>query len=280
MPYESHWFTTKDGVRMHYIDEGAGVPVVIVSGLLGWSFQFRNLVRYLLDDRHRVVVIDHVGFGLSDKPENYDYCLDAHIENLAEILMKHLQLPRFHLITHGMGGPVAIGFAVNHSDRLRRFVMLNCPSFPGVPFMPWLWMKRIPGLWKLRFGNSLSYIRKHLNEGTALPLPEPVVDGYLGPYLKPEDRIPWEKSMECFQEIRANYSYVRINEIALQMRLIDAIPTMIVGGEKDTIFYPQSHLRWQHVLPNALVLSFPKVGHYLLEDSPEEIIPMVGNFLG
>lgn len=280
MPYESHWYTTSDGVRMHYLDEGAGIPVVIVSGLLGWSFQFRNLVRYLVDDRHRVIVIDHVGFGLSDKPENFDYSLDAHIENLVEILMKHLQLPRFHLITHGVGSPVAIGFAVLHPDRIRRIVLLNCPCFPGVPSMPWMWMKRIPGLWKLFFGNSMTYLRKRLKAGTVLPLPEPIVDGYLGPYMKPEDRIPWEMTVNSFREKRDNYSFVRINEIALQMRLIEDKATLIVGGEKDTIFYPQSFMRWKHVLPNSLVISFPKVGHYLLEDSPEEVIPMVGNFLG
>ncbi len=110
-PFASH-FLELDGGRLHYIDEGAGPVIVMVHGNPTWSYFFRHLIS-LLKKNYRVIALDHMGCGLSDKPQDYPYCLAQHIENL-ESLICHLQIDRFSLIVHDWGGAIGIGCAVNH----------------------------------------------------------------------------------------------------------------------------------------------------------------------
>ena len=79
-PFAGHFLDIGAGVRLHYLDEGAGEPVVMVHGNPTWSFYYRDLVRRL-SGRYRCVVPDHVGCGLSDKPpaDRYPYSLDRRV---------------------------------------------------------------------------------------------------------------------------------------------------------------------------------------------------------
>ena len=88
-PFSSHAMSIA-AWRYHYLDEGSGEPLVMVHGNPTWSFYFRNLV-LAFRGRYRVVVPDHLGCGLSDKPQDYPYCLSSHISNLVQLL-EHLDL--------------------------------------------------------------------------------------------------------------------------------------------------------------------------------------------
>jgi len=90
-PFADH-FLDRGGLRLHYLDEGQGEPVVMLHGNPTWSFHFRSLV-LALRDRHRVVVPDHMGMGLSDKPGDgqYHYCLQSRADDLAALL-DHLNI--------------------------------------------------------------------------------------------------------------------------------------------------------------------------------------------
>ena len=116
-PFSSHYLQL-DGGRLHYIDEGTGPVIVMVHGNPTWSYYFRHLIS-LLRENHRVIALDHIGCGLSDKPQNYSYCLAQHIENL-ESLLTHLHIDRFSLVVHDWGGAIGIGCAVNHIKLLKR----------------------------------------------------------------------------------------------------------------------------------------------------------------
>ncbi len=85
-PFESHYLDI-DGLRYHYLDEGEGRPIILVHGNPTWSFMFRKLVP-ALSTTHRVIVPDHIGCGLSDKPHNYPYRLENHIENLQRLIVE------------------------------------------------------------------------------------------------------------------------------------------------------------------------------------------------
>ena len=79
-PFRSHTIELKAGT-MHYVDEGQGEPVVMVHGTPTWSFLYRNLIKGLIPD-YRVVAPDHIGFGLSEKPEDWSYLPEDHARNL------------------------------------------------------------------------------------------------------------------------------------------------------------------------------------------------------
>jgi len=130
-PFEGRYFDRGAGVRMHYLDEGEGPPVVMVHGNPTWSFYYRQLV-LALRDGHRCIVPDHVGMGLSDKPgdDRYAYTLAQRVDDL-EALLEHLGVDRdVTLVVHDWGGMIGMAWAARHPERVARLVILNTAAFP------------------------------------------------------------------------------------------------------------------------------------------------------
>ena len=118
------------GLRLHYIDEGQGEPVVMVHGNPTWSFLYRNLIDSLRGS-HRVIVPDHIGCGLSDKPDDsrYSYNLKSRVDDL-EALLESLGLDRdITLILHDWGGMIGMAYAARHPERIARLVVTNTAAF-------------------------------------------------------------------------------------------------------------------------------------------------------
>ncbi|MBI4490648.1 MAG: alpha/beta fold hydrolase, partial [Deltaproteobacteria bacterium] len=140
-PFESHFFDL-GGIQYHYLEEGRGEPIVMLHGNPTWSFYYRHLIADLRE-RYRVIAPDHIGCGLSDKPQKYEYTLKRHIANI-EALIQHLALKRITLVMHDWGGPIGMGYAVRHPDNVRRFVIFNTVAFwsPHIPLI--LRLCRIP----------------------------------------------------------------------------------------------------------------------------------------
>ena len=128
-PFESKWFTTPSGHRMHFIDEGQGEPIVFVHGNPTWSFEFRHLVEGLASG-YRCIAPDHIGFGLSSRSERRE---DGHPESHANrfaALMGHLGLDELTLFMTDWGGPICLDFARRHPARIKRLVMANTWCWP------------------------------------------------------------------------------------------------------------------------------------------------------
>jgi pimeloyl-ACP methyl ester carboxylesterase len=128
-PFESRWSDLPQG-RMHYVDEGAGEPIVFVHGTPTWSFEWRHLIADLRSD-HRCIAVDHLGFGLSERPSGFAYTPEAHAEAFAAFV-QGLDLPPFTLVVHDFGGPIALPLALHRPARVRRLVVVNS----------WMWSLR------------------------------------------------------------------------------------------------------------------------------------------
>ncbi len=128
-PFESRFFHTLDGHELHYVDEGAGAPIVFVHGNPSWSFEFRHLIRGLRSDFH-CVAPDHIGFGLSSRSERWeDYHPKAHAERLAALL-EQLDLREITLFLVDWGGPIGLDFARKRPERVKRIVIANTWCWP------------------------------------------------------------------------------------------------------------------------------------------------------
>jgi len=144
-PFSSH-FHERDGLRLHYLDEGSGPPVVMVHGNPTWSYYYRHLVLGLRDT-HRCLVPDHIGCGLSDKPDlsKYDYSLSRRIDDFSA-WMESLKLSeKVSLVVHDWGGMIGTAWAVRNPDRVAKMVILNTAAFglPKTKMFPWaLWLCR------------------------------------------------------------------------------------------------------------------------------------------
>ncbi len=132
-PFQSN-FIELDGLKYHYLDEGKGEPVVMLHGNPTWSFYYRRLVSGLRE-QYRVIVPDHMGCGLSDKPQKYNYRLKQHIDNL-DIFLEKLELKNITFALHDWGGAIGMGWAVRNPKRVKRFVVFNTAAFllPCIPF--------------------------------------------------------------------------------------------------------------------------------------------------
>lgn len=121
-PFQSRYFSV-NGHTLHYLDEGQGECILFVHGTPSWSFDFRNVIKALVP-AYRCIAIDHIGFGLSDKPTQYDYSALNHSHTLEKFILEK-QLTGITLVVHDFGGPIGLHAAMNHADRVTRLIILN-----------------------------------------------------------------------------------------------------------------------------------------------------------
>ncbi len=281
-PFESHWLDL-DGLRLHYLDEGEGEPVVAVHGNPTWSFYYRELAKGLRGD-HRVVVPDHIGCGLSDTPgdDRYPYTLERRIDDLSR-LMEALELDDINLVVHDWGGMIGLGWAVRHPDRIRRLVVLNTAAFhlpPSKPF-PWqLWMVRDTPLGPLMVRGLNAFARGAARVAcTRKRLSRAVRDAYCAPYDSWSDRIATLRFVQDIPLEPGDPGYDIVSDTAARLDLFADLPVLICWGERDFVFDSHFLEIWRTIYPRAEVHGFADCGHYILEDAGDEIIPLVREFL-
>lgn len=126
-------FAGVSGWRMHYVDEGAGDPVVLLHGNPTWGFLYRDFVAPLTRAGHCVVIPDMIGFGLSEKPTREEaHSLNGHIANLTALL-RRLDLRRMTVVCHDWGGPTGLAFALSNRDRVSALVVMSTWAWPLPP---------------------------------------------------------------------------------------------------------------------------------------------------
>ncbi len=274
----------RDGLRLHYIDEGSGDPVVMLHGNPTWSFYYRNLIEDLRDSC-RVVVPDHIGCGLSDKPDDsrYDYTLASRVDDL-ERLLDHLGLDRdLTLVLHDWGGIIGMAFAARHPERIARLVVANTAAFhkpPGKSF-PWaLSLFRDTPL-----GSGLVRGLNLFVRGTAWigcknrRMPRVVRDAYAAPYDSWAHRIAIHRFVQDIPLRPGDRSYDVISRLQDRLPLLEPIPMMIVWGMKDFVFDSPILDEWVRRFPGAEVHRFAGAGHLIFEDEREAVTPLIRSFL-
>jgi pimeloyl-ACP methyl ester carboxylesterase len=131
-PYRPN-FARVNGWRMHYVDEGAGDPLVLLHGNPTWGFLYRDFIKPLTQAGRRVIIPDMIGFGLSEKPTREDaHSLDGHIANLAALL-RQLDLEHITLVCHDWGGPTGLGFALSNRERMHALALMSTWAWPLPP---------------------------------------------------------------------------------------------------------------------------------------------------
>ncbi|MFN2155843.1 MAG: alpha/beta fold hydrolase, partial [Anaerolineae bacterium] len=246
-PFESHWLDL-DGVRYHYLDEGPAQapPIVMLHGNPTWSFYYRDLVSPL-SQGYRVVVPDHVGCGLSDKPQDYDYCLAQHIANL-EQLIDALALQDVTFVLHDWGGAIGMGYATRHPDNVARLVILNTAAFyqPTLPLRIKLCRLPILGDVLLRRLNAFARLALPWATHHTERLTPAVRAGYLAPYDSWHNRIAILRFVRDIPLERHHPSRQTLEQIESNLYLLDQHPMLILWGAEDFVFTVEDYLtQWQ-----------------------------------
>lgn len=281
--FDDHWLDL-DGLRLHYLDEGAGEPVVMLHGNPTWSFSYRHLVTALRDS-YRVVVPDHIGCGLSDKPDDsrYSYTLRRRAEDVETLLDRLGITENITLVVHDWGGMIGLTYASRHPERIKRLVILNTAAFhmpKGKP-LPWqLKACRNPLTGPLLIRGLNAFSRGAVRTCvTRRRMPPEVQQGYLAPYDSWANRIGVLRFVQDIPLRPGDPSYATVSEVEARLDLFRETPLLICWGERDFVFDVDFLDEWTRRFPQAEAHRFPDAGHYILEDASEEILPLVRRFL-
>lgn len=273
-PFTSRWHQSVDG-RMHYIDEGAGTPIVFVHGTPTWSFLYRHLVARLAT-RHRAIAVDHLGFGLSDKPAAAPYEPRDHARRLVALL-DALDLSGATLVMHDFGGPIGMAAALARPARIDRLVLFNS----------WMWSldddpaiargAKVAGSW---FGRLLY---RYLNFEVKVLMPKVMGDRSI---LTPEILRHYAAPLGTPDERMGAWAFARAllgagawyEELWAQRERLRGKPMLLLWGMKDPFFGPSYLDRWRREFPEAQVHAVASSGHFVPEEAHSEVAPLLERF--
>ena len=282
-PFTPHYFDRGAGLRMHYLDEGEGPPVLMVHGNPSWSFYYRNLVGALRTS-HRCIAPDHIGMGLSDKPQDaaYEYSLAQRIEDLETFVASLSLREPLTLVVHDWGGMIAFGWAIRHPEQVARLVILNTAAFPlpAGKRLPWLLKLActplgallVRGFNAFAWGAAKIGCKRH-------PMPKDIAKAYCAPYDSWANRIATLRFVQDIPLHMGDPAFALVHHVADNLGFFKATPALIVWGGKDFVFDKEFLVQWQERLPAAKIRYLADAGHYVLEDAAEDVIPLIAEFV-
>lgn len=263
-PFEHKFIKLKAG-EMHYADEGQGEVILFVHGTPTWSFLYRNFIKEL-SKSYRCIAIDHIGFGLSDKPA-HGTNPEQHVENLVEFIDK-MSLNNITLVVHDFGGPIGLGAAIQQHERIKQIVMFNT----------WLWeTKSNPEAVKVdRLINSPlgKFLYLILNFSPKVLLKQGFHDkrkltkSIHQQYIKPFPDKNSRRSLLMLAKAlvgSSDWYEEQWNKLAV----LEDKPWLILWGTKDKFITPDFLSKWKQRLPNAKVAVY-ECGHFVQEERSKE----------
>jgi len=277
-PFESRCLDL-DGLRYAYVDQGQGETLLAVHGNPTWSFYWRELIRQLTP-QYRVIAVDHMGCGRSDKPANYPYRLDRHVDNLAR-LIERLDLQNVTLLAHDWGGAIGLGAALAQRQRFARFVMFNSAAFRSHR-MPWrIRACRTPFLGRVAVQGFNGFARAALRMavGHRERMTPEVRAGLLAPYDTWRNREAIYRFVADIPMSPRHPSYATLAGIEERLSLLADRPWTFVWGMRDWCFTSEFLERFLTFFPHAEVHRIADAGHYVVEDAHERIVPIIREFM-
>lgn len=282
-PYDGYLYdqpagSGASGAQMHYLDEGSGPVVLMLHGNPTWSFYYRGLVNELSNAGFRCIVPDHIGCGLSDKPQDYSYTLKRRIDDV-ERLVDSLGIEQFSLIVHDWGGAIGCGLAGRRPEALEKLILLNTAAYRSKR-IPWrIAAVKVPfvGEGIIRGLNGFAGPSAIMSAKT--PLSPAVKKGMLWPYRSWKDRVAVWNFVKDIPLVESHRSYEELCAVEAGLDCLKDKPIKVIWGGKDFCFNMHFYREWQRFFPNANYDLFKQHGHYILEDGGLEVAECVRRFL-
>ncbi|MEC7752468.1 alpha/beta fold hydrolase [Roseivirga thermotolerans] len=273
-PFHSNYLTTEHG-KLHFIDEGKGEVILFVHGTPTWSFLYRNYIK-ALSGTYRCIALDHIGFGLSDKPKNFAGTPQEHAKNL-NLLIEHLNLKNITLVVHDFGGPIGLAYAIANPENVKRIVMFNT----------WLWetendkdAQKINKILHSWLGN---YLYLNTNFSPSVLLKKAFYNKkHLSKNIHKQYKKPFPNKGSRYGLLNIGKSLIGSSDWYGQLwKQADAIkdkPVLILWGEKDDFIKKDNLEKWKSFFSKDSTYAF-EAGHFVQEEKTEETIEIINNWL-
>jgi pimeloyl-ACP methyl ester carboxylesterase len=279
--WQEHWLELPDG-RMRYLKAGSGPPLILVHGLMGYSFSWRFTLPALAPHA-TVYAIDNLGAGLSPANEGIDCTVRASAERVLQFA-DALGIQDFDLLGTSHGGAVAILVAAictgrrgaRKDSRLQRLVLVapvnpwsphgkRIAPFLGGPFGSILFRSTIER-WR-----SLDYLWLRRMFGDGSRIPPDSLEGYRLPALK-------NHALRHALRIVRNWT-ADLAELEAALPKIRDYPTLLIWGTRDRAVDFRSAEPLRRNFRNARLVAFEGVGHLPYEEAPEDFNRVLVAFL-
>jgi haloalkane dehalogenase len=265
---------------MHYVDEGPrdGKTLLFVHGNPTWSFHWRQLI-LANRDKYRCVAPDHLGCGLSDLQPR-PLRLAEHIDNLVR-LVESLDLRKITLVAQDWGGAIGLGTLLRTRDRFERIVLFNTGAFQPwfIPFRIRVCRWPVVGKLALQGANAFSLAALRMTLARTKQLDPAVEAGYLAPYSS------WQRRAAVYQFVKdiplsaAHPTWQTLGEIEAALPSLASMPQLLVWGMRDWCFTPACLDKFVAAWPAAEVYPLADVGHWVVEDAPDDAKRLLDTFL-
>jgi haloalkane dehalogenase len=267
-------YLEENGLRLHYVDEGSGAPVLLLHGEPTWAYLYRKMIPALAKAA-RAVAPDYFGFGRSDKPTRVDdYSYDFHYASI-ERFADELDLRDTTVVVQDWGGPIGLRFAVERPDRVTRLVILNTGIGAG----------RAPSPEWLRFREFVRRVGADLVPGQLIRISclsdpgDDVIEGYNAPFPTPESKAGPLAFPELVPTEVDHPSAAKMMEVREALTRWER-PTLVLFSDSDPIFSTDAAKRMATRIPGAGPAEIVAgAGHFLQEERGEEIAERIVRFL-
>ena len=261
-----------EGMRMHYLDEGSGDPILLLHGEPTWSYLYRRMISPLAA-RFRVVAPDYLGFGRSDKPlQVEDYTYDLHVASI-RALVERMDLRRITVVVQDWGGPIGLRVAAEAQERFARLVLLNTGLFassgwPTPGFMQWRNFAE-------RVGRDLP-VGRIIQSATTRELDDETLRAYEAPWPGPEAKAgvaAFPLLVPLTQDDPNAAAMLRVMEA---LRAWD-VPALVCWSDSDPVFPLKAGEAMARLLPGAAgkMRTISGASHMLQEDQGEQIADLI-----
>ena len=293
--FEGTWpflpnFFDGNGFQMHYVDVGPrqANPIILLHGEPTWGYLYRKFIPEL-SKSYRVVVPDMMGFGKSETPQDKEYTLKTHVENLSR-LIDNLKLTNITFVGQDWGGPITAAYSIRNLNKVKSFVLINTLfgySKEERPknLSPWFqWInkhyqdKTLDGILG-ELGSTLLSVMKIPNFTNNNIINDTWINAYSSQF---PNRASCKGAINFPLDALLNRIVPYIVEGIKQgdLKSLCSKPAVLAYGMKDKAIEPDYAIRdFKALFPGSKVIEMPNAGHYSQEDEPELLINLIKEFM-
>ena len=253
-----------------YVDEGAGEPVILIHGTPTWSYLWHRLIP-VLSEQNRVIAPDLIGFGYSDKQDNFDRSIARQTE-MIDAWMEKLGIQNANIVAHDIGGGVALRLATLFPHRVKRLCLMNSVSYDSWAIEAMIQLGHPSAYYLASASTTVATLRQMLKQGFSETPEDEILDGIFAPYLTEVGKLSLIRNAAA---LNTNLT----TEITHLLHKIKA-KTLILWGVDDKFQLLKFGKRLADDISNAKLIQIENARHFVMIDQPEAVARHVSTFLG